>query len=329
MSNKYFKYTLVLLSSLIQIGDFKKVMVVTSLDEFSEDMKVLELFDFETLKWRSVEKSDSPAPLSAAYRAESLKPGTARLVENHAVLEYELKNGLSLELARYSEDVMGSATLEYGDTLCIVGGYDSSKKSLKNEVLCWNPLNLRKKAGDAEANGRRDSGSWVALPPMNVGRHQPGAVVMDGKLYVAGGYDTKTHKFISSVEVFDDITQRWYQMAPMNHARAGLRLINSKGKLYAIGGWRKRDYLSVVEEYDPFTDSWSEVSNMNIPRASFGAIVNENDIYVVGGKKGFRQSDELRSMEKYTPSEDKWSTENLPEMPHIRGPTMATLVNDF
>ncbi|CAB4054676.1 unnamed protein product [Lepeophtheirus salmonis] len=295
MSNKYFKYTLVLLSSLIQIGDFKKVMVVTSLDEFSEDMKVLELFDFETLKWRSVEKSDSPAPLSAAYRAESLKPGTARLVENHAVLEYELKNGLSLELARYSEDVMGSATLEYGDTLCIVGGYDSSKKSLKNEVLY--------------------SGSWVALPPMNVGRHQPGAVVMDGKLYVAGGYDTKTHKFISSVEVFDDITQRWYQMAPMNHARAGLRLINSKGKLYAIGGWRKRDYLSVVEEYDPFTDSWSEVSNMNIPRAR--------------GKKGFRQSDELRSMEKYTPSEDKWSTENLPEMPHIRGPTMATLVNDF
>ena len=37
-------------------------------------------------------------------------------------------------------------------------------------------------------------GSWVALPRMQRPRFHPGAVVLDGKLYVAGGYDANTHR---------------------------------------------------------------------------------------------------------------------------------------
>jgi hypothetical protein len=61
---------------------------------------VLEIYDFESRSWRAIEKSSDPIPPGPQYRAESIKPGTARLVENHAVLEYELRNGLSLELAK-------------------------------------------------------------------------------------------------------------------------------------------------------------------------------------------------------------------------------------
>ena len=30
---------------------------------------------------------------------------------------------------------------------------------------------------------------WLSLPPMQDARHQPGATVVDGKFFVAGGYD--------------------------------------------------------------------------------------------------------------------------------------------
>ena len=50
---------------------------------------------------------------------------------------------------------------------------------------------------------------------MNYGRFKAGAVVLDGKLYVAGGYNTNTHEFMDSVEVFDDVSQQWYSVSPL------------------------------------------------------------------------------------------------------------------
>ena len=50
---------------------------------------------------------------------------------------------------------------------------------------------------------------------MNLGRYKAAAVVLDGKLYVAGGYNPKTHEFMDSVEVFDDVSQKWYSVSPL------------------------------------------------------------------------------------------------------------------
>merc|ERR1719270_2034718 len=62
----------------------------------------------------------------------------------------------------------------------------------------------------SSSSSRRRSSGWVALPEMTVGRFRPGAVVMDGKMYVAGGKDPVSHKDLDSMEVFDDVTQKWY-----------------------------------------------------------------------------------------------------------------------
>ena len=50
---------------------------------------------------------------------------------------------------------------------------------------------------------------------MSYGRYKAAAVVLDGKLYVAGGYNTNTHQFMDSVEVFDDVSQQWYSVSPL------------------------------------------------------------------------------------------------------------------
>ena len=87
---------------------------------------------------------------------------------------------------------------------------------------------------------------------------------MDGKLYVAGGYDPSKHRFLSSVEVFDDLSQAWYSLPGLVHPRAGLGLAGVGGRLYAVGGWRDHKYSSTVEMYDPLASGWEEVAPMQV-----------------------------------------------------------------
>ncbi|TRY68430.1 hypothetical protein TCAL_01368 [Tigriopus californicus] len=314
------------LGAWIPVGA-KEAMLVTSIDEFSDDA-VLEIFNFDTKSWRSLEKSNKTLPKDPSARAEALKPGSARLIEDHAVLEYELRNGLATELANYPSTLDGSAILEYGDTFCLVGGFDNGEKKLLDSVLCWNPLTIGDLVRPGQINeGAQASGGWIGLPKMTKGRHQPGAVVMDGKLFVAGGYDTLNHDFLTHVEVFDDVSQKWYEIAPLKYPRAGLSLVSLDGKIYAIGGYKNHEYLNVVEMYDPLMNSWKKMSDLNIPRAKFGAVVKANKIFAVGGVKGFRNRDNLKSVEVFFPKENLWRISKWP-LTQIRGPVRATLVTD-
>ena len=147
-----------------------------------------------------------------------------------------------------------------------MGGYDSTTRAATNQVgdtdqdvqicndnvkvKCWNPL-----------GGKAD---WISLPPMSLARYRPGSVVMDGKLYVAGGYDPLAHQFLSSVEVFDDVTQAWYSLPGLGQARAGLGLAGVEGRLYAVGGWKDYKYSRAVEMYDPLDSGWVEVAPMQV-----------------------------------------------------------------
>ena len=122
------------------------------------------------------------------------------------------------------------------------------------------------------------------------------------------------------------MTQKWYQVAPMNKARAGLQLVAMDGLLYAIGGWKDHQFLKDVERYDPILNEWTAVKGLNEPRGKFGSVVTADKlIYVVGGRKGFNPfRDELSSMEAYSPEADEWLL--MPNsMSIIRGPARATI----
>ena len=306
----------------------RQVMVVTSIEEhFDEIPKVIEIFDFTSRTWRAVEKSIGPLDPdeNRNQRTALLKrPGTARLVENNDVFQYELSDGMSRKLATYPEKVEGATVLEYGDTVCLIGGYDPIKKQVRRTVHCWNPL-----AMEIDLNGsNKTSSGWVALPPMIAGRYRPGAVVMDGKMFVVGGYDPTTHEFLSSMEVFDDVTQKWYTGANLSGSRAALKLVALDGKLYAIGGWKGHKYMNSVEEYNLILNRWQPKASLKTPRARFGAVTKDGNIFVVGGVKGFKNSDSLKNMEVYDPSKNEWANVK-PSMNIIKGPVRATLVNDI
>ena len=96
---------------------------------------------------------------------------------------------------------------------------------------------------------------------MATGRTTAAAAVLDGKLWVAGGWDSDDIA-LASVEVFDPASNTWdATKAAMTTGRYGHALAVLDGELHAVGGPGKTS----VEKYDPQADSWSVVPGMALP----------------------------------------------------------------
>lgn len=71
---------------------------------------------------------------------------------------------------------------------------------------------------------------------------------------------------ISTVEVYDPLTDRWKVAEAMKMLRSRVGVAVMKNRLYAIGGFNGQERLATVEVYDPNTKAWSKVAPMNFRR---------------------------------------------------------------
>lgn len=94
---------------------------------------------------------------------------------------------------------------------------------------------------------------------MNYARSHFGSTVLNGILYVIGGYSTIG--YLEQVEFYDPAQNVWQTTSSMNVQRAnpGVGVLNDK--IYAVGGENNGDHLPSVEMYDPATSKWTYVSN--------------------------------------------------------------------
>ena len=69
---------------------------------------------------------------------------------------------------------------------------------------------------------------------MKTKRCRLGLSGLNGKLYAAGGYDSLN--FLSSVERYDPIEDKWDNVSPMIVKRSRMALVTCNSRLYAIGG---------------------------------------------------------------------------------------------
>merc|ERR1712126_526598 len=81
-----------------------------------------------------------------------------------------------------------------------------------------------------------------------------GVAVLDGKIYVTGGFDEKGKKRLNDVECYDISSKTWTTLAGMNKERSGHSLLAINGSLIAVGG---SGSLSSIEEYDVDNDTWT------------------------------------------------------------------------
>ena len=140
-----------------------------------------------------------------------------------------------------------------------------------------------------------------------------GAVSLDGKLYVIGGYDGK--KCMDSVERYNPATNEWVFVAPMSVRRRGCVTVIFQDRIFAMGGYElwlalhfdvgtarvssifvevvcalkpvagrcDVEHHRSVEVYDPARNRWTMAASMNHPRSFCGASVLHGKIVVAGG----------------------------------------------
>ena len=105
---------------------------------------------------------------------------------------------------------------------------------------------------------------WERHAPMPAPRGHCGAVLLRGRIYVVGGFNTSGHTE-ATVFRYDPTTDVWGKTAcaPLPTPRYGLAVcaVNDE-RILAIGGWSDSGVVATVEEYNPDSNSWSTCPSM-------------------------------------------------------------------
>jgi len=157
--------------------------------------------------------------------------------------------------------------------------------------------------------------SWISKAKTDTSRASVAAEVIDGQLYVAGGYNRDENnqlRPLSIIQVYDPSTDSWTTLQSMPTERFGAAACDIDGKLYIIGGqfeW-SGGYLATLEVYDPATDSWVTKAPMPTARSEAAVGVINGLLYVVGGESELSDPYGLERVEVYNPETNSWSNKS-------------------
>ena len=184
---------------------------------------------------------------------------------------------------------------------------------------------------------------WNELTPLPEERHHIAVAIVEDKLYGIGGFEGgfPNWEAQSSVFVYNFNTEEWAESTPLPEPRGEHTSIVVDGKIYVIGGRRKRtpdsanfnDHFdtSSMLVFDPATEVWTPASDMPTARNSHAAAVIDGRIYVVGGRQFTEQpngeyaSVNIASLEVYDPATELWETRS--PLPQAAGGISAAVVD--
>ncbi len=135
----------------------------------------------------------------------------------------KLKKNRWTKLPEYTARWFAMTSL--ANRLVLVGGRDPRNNKLTNQLAVFK------------------SGQWThPYPPMNIARSSSTAVSFNNHIIVAGGRDDKG--YISSVEVLDVASRRWYIAQSLPHPRSSMKSTLIGNTLYLMGGCDHTDRLT-------------------------------------------------------------------------------------
>jgi hypothetical protein len=168
--------------------------------------------------------------------------------------------------------------------------------------------------------------TWTFKNPIPTGRGFVSGAVVDGKIYVIGGFPSH-YSVTAANEMYDPATDQWTVMEPMPQARCVHATCAYHGKIYVFGGVSPSPYGNAnknVYEYDPQTNIWTKKADMPYANAFCGIAVVNGTIYLIGGNLNYHSIPFSRLM-AYDPLTETWS-EKAP-MPTARGWLSACVVD--
>ena len=171
---------------------------------------------------------------------------------------------------------------------------------------------------------------WSSRPDLPMGLHHAGAAVLDGALYVVGGFtvsDDTLWNPSDRVFRFNPADETWTERAPLPTARGGLAVTTLRGKLYAVSGYDGRRNPAAVEVYDPALDQWAAVAPLPTPRDHLVAVALGETLYAIGGRVRLNYRENLSTVEAYQAESNQWISKA--GMPTPRSGIAAGVLNGW
>lgn len=153
-----------------------------------------------------------------------------------------------------------------------------------------------------EAEGVAGTGTWGEVEQMPRPRSEVGAAVIDGWIYVAGGFGGE-----EMVDRFDPASGTWEELpdllAGVNHPAVTAH----GGVLYVIGGYAKTGPATdEVWAYDPAAGDWTQRASLPEKIGALGAAAVGDRIYAVGGARERLSGPVSGKVWAYDPATDTW-----------------------
>lgn len=138
---------------------------------------------------------------------------------------------------------------------------------------------------------------------------------MNGKLVVAGGYDTSR-----SVYVYDMAANTWAVGPALPRGTDNLAALAAGGKVYALGG----EASNALQAYDPAANTWTQGPNLPSGRFASAAAALNGRLYLMGGwNLSNAASASLASVAAFDTGTAAWVNEALAPMPTARNAAAA------
>ncbi len=104
---------------------------------------------------------------------------------------------------------------------------------------------------------------------------------------------------------YDPNLDTWVKKSKSQFPKRASSLVNTNGKIYAIGGATlENSVFSIVEEYDPSNDTWTRKNDLPSNRAWGSACAINDKIYYFGGVDNVNA---FSTTFEYDPKNDEWT----------------------
>jgi N-acetylneuraminic acid mutarotase len=151
-----------------------------------------------------------------------------------------------------------------------------------------------------------DAAAWTRLADLQVARDFPQSAFLDGRLYVAGGWDADGD-VTGKVEVYDPASDTWAFAPDLPTPVAAGSVAVLDDRMYVIGGCTADQVCgtTAVQVFDPATDRWEPAAAYPQPVAMQGCGTIAGRVYCAGGVSD--QRGPSRDGWAYDPIHDRWT----------------------
>ncbi|XP_077293357.1 kelch-like protein 5 [Arctopsyche grandis] len=154
-------------------------------------------------------------------------------------------------------------------------------------------------------------------------RERFAATVVDGHVFIFGGYYNNNINTLNSVEKYDLVSNTWTYVAPMLTARCEHDISVIGNEIYAIGGYDGVNYLNTMEVYDIRSNNWTIAPSFIEKRCAHAAVALGDYIYIIGG---FDKGTCPKSVERFNIKSKIWT--RVADLPKVLNGHRAVVFNE-